>query len=70
MKIVAKDNEDISIKFTIDEKLKVEMSRMKECKLLSGEAGEMSVSIMESLVDEVSIVCENDACTILLVKTT
>lgn len=62
------EDERIDISFTFDEALKIDLSRKKRCTLLSGEAGELSVSIMESLVDNVSISCEDEACAISLVK--
>jgi len=64
----AKDNEKIDIIFSIEDDLKVQLIRNKKCTLLSGEAGELSVSIMESMVDTVSISCENEACQIMLTK--
>ncbi len=63
-----KENENISILFSIEDELKIELSRKRECTLLSAEAGELSVSIMESLVDGVSIDCKDGSCTIMLVK--
>lgn len=64
----AQENETIDISFAIDEEFEINLSREKRCTLLSGEAGELSVSIMESLVDRVFISCQDDACTISLLK--
>ena len=61
-------NENIDISFKIDKELEINLSRNKRCTLLSGEAGELSVSIMESMVDRVFISCMDDACTISLLK--
>jgi len=61
-------NENIDISFKIDKELEINLSRNKRCTLLSGEAGELSVNIMESMVDRVFISCKDDACAISLLK--